>query len=745
MNFRHLLFMLVFSCTAAMAFAQYPVVPIRDVQFVDAAKLAACRDTSSYFGDTITVVGIVIMDGNLTEVASGSVQGGYRPGVHLLDTAGGGIMGDFRGMQLMGVYIDASNKQLPVTDIYNLYAGMTVKVTGIVSRFAGETQMTPLDNSSLTVLGTGTAPKPITVDLGKLNDNNRINLLPTGEAYEGSFVELKDVTVIAVTPFSGNRVSFDVQDANGNKINVSDRFLVQKTTSYSTTRTSAPYKQGKFVAPVLGTRYESLKGVILHSANGCLGGTGRGYELNPFDTSHYKIGVTPPSITEINRTPSVPKATENVLVTAKIADSDGTVATAEMYYSTNMNDSASAFVKVTMTLKSGTTDEYEATIPMQANGTLVRYYLKAVDNMTNTTLVPSSALATSKPNFLFYTVRPNGMTIQDIQKVLDYSADNSPYLGKQVTVTGVVTASAKSYDLEYVYIQDPNFNEWSGIYCTGNSDLIKLYRSEEVTVTGTVQESFGFTTLNVTSVTKTGNRKTVTPVTITQNDSAKFETREIEKYESMLVQYVNAGGGKIKVINPKLSNFGEYMIGADDNNTRNQSARVQAGIQNNNNFSSLWVSVVSDTALRTQNGEMQVPVVKTEKGQTLDTLVGILYYGFSVWTYKPRNNDDLKGFSPTLQKAMYPEIPASVFNHNRVGNISIYPNPTDGLVTVAADQMNEAIYCTVSDLSGKRIIRTENAFGNLSTDVSGLNAGVYLMRVFLADGTPVAAQKLVRK
>jgi hypothetical protein len=94
---------------------------------------------------------------------------------------------------------------------------------------------------------------------------------------------------------------------------------------------------------------------------------------------------------------------------------------------------------------------------------------------------------------------------------------------------------------------------------------------------------------------------------------------------------------------------------------------------------------------------------------------------------------------------MYPEIPASVFNHNRVGNISIYPNPTDGLVTVAADQMNEAIYCTVSDLSGKRIIRTENAFGNLSTDVSGLNAGVYLMRVFLADGTPVAAQKLVRK
>lgn len=744
MHFRQLLSTLIFCVAATSAFAQYPIVPIRDIQYVDAAKLAACNDSSSYFGDTVTVVGIVIMDGNLTEVASGSVQGGFRPGVHLLDTAGGGIMGDFRGIQIMGVYTDASNKLLPVNDIYNLYAGMTVKVTGIVSRFAGETQMTPLDNSSLTVLGTGTAPTPITVNLGNLNDNNRINQLPTGEAYEGSFIELKDVTVISVNPFSGNRVSFDVQDANGNKINVSDRFLVQKTPSYSTTRPSAPIKQGTFVAPVIGTRYESLKGMILHSANGCLGGTGRGYELNPFDTSHYKIGVTPPSITEINRTPSVPKATENALVSAKITDSDGSITAAELHYSTDETDPVSAFVKVNMTLKSGTTDEYEATIPMQPNGTLVRYYLRATDNMSNVTLVPSNALAT-KPNFMFYTVRANGMTIQDVQKVLDYSADNSPYLGKQVTVKGVVTASAKSYDLEYVYIQDPDFNEWSGIYCTGNSDLIKLYRTEEVIVTGTVQESFGFTTLNVTSVTKTGNRKNVAPVTITQNDSAKFASREIEKYESMLVQYVNAGGGKIKVINPRLSNFGEYIIGADDNNSWNQSARVQAGIQNNNNFSSLWVSVVSDTSLRTQNGEMQVPVVKAEKGQTLDTLVGILYYGFNVWTYKPRNNDDLKGFSPTLQKAMYPEIPASIYDFSAFGRISIYPNPTQGWVNIVAENAKDAMYCTISDLSGKQLMQTEQAFGNLRADVSGLHSGVYLMQVFMADGTPVATHKLVRQ
>ncbi len=743
MNIRKLLVLLILISTWGFANAQYPVVSIHDVQYVDATKLAACNDSSAYHGDTITVIGYVMADANLTDIPSSSVQGGFRPAVHLADTAQGGKMGNFSGIQIMGVYLDASNKSLPVNDIYNLYEGMMVKLTGIVSTFAGETQMTPLDNSSLTVLGTGPKPQAVKVDLGKLNDNNRNNLLETGETYEGSFVELNDLTVIAVNPFSGNRVSFDVQDANGNKINVSDRFFVQKTSSYTTTRPSAPVKQGAFVAPVLGTRYATLKGILLHSANGCLGGTGRGYELNPFDTSHYVVGITPPNINEITRTPMVPKSSEAAAISAKIFDSDGSIATAEFYYSTDETDPISAFVKGTLTLKSGTTDEYETSIPAQPNGTIVRYYFKAVDNANNTTIVPSSALSTSNPNFLFYTVRENGMSIVDLQKVLDVSADNSPYLGKTVTVTGVVTASAKPYDLEYVFIQDPNYSEWSGIYCTGNSDLIKLYRTEEVTVTGTVQESFGFTTLNVSNVQKTGNRKAVNPVTITQYDSMMFANKQIEKYESMLVQFVNAKGGKLKVTNPKLSNFGEYSIGAEEGATRNASARVQAGIQNSNNNSSLWVSLVSDTTLKTTNGEMQVAAVQTESTQTLDTLVGVLTYGFSVWTYKPRNNDDLKGISVTLEKAMYPAIPASV-KHFVNAKFNVYPNPVSDLLTVDLDANHGLCYGQIVDLSGRVVIASQPSNTTLQMSTLSLNAGVYLLQVRNQNGTLLGVQKIVK-
>lgn len=743
MNIRKLLVLLILISTWGFANAQYPVVSIHDVQYVDATKLAACNDSSAYHGDTITVIGYVMADANLTDIPSSSVQGGFRPAVHLADTAQGGKMGNFSGIQIMGVYLDASNKSFPVNDIYNLYEGMMVKLTGIVSTFAGETQMTPLDNSSLTVLGTGPKPQAVKVDLGKLNDNNRNNLLETGETYEGSFVELNDLTVIAVNPFSGNRVSFDVQDANGNKINVSDRFFVQKTSSYTTTRPSAPVKQGAFVAPVLGTRYATLKGILLHSANGCLGGTGRGYELNPFDTSHYVVGITPPNINEITRTPMVPKSSEAAAISAKIFDSDGSIATAEFYYSTDETDPISAFVKGTLTLKSGTTDEYETSIPAQPNGTIVRYYFKAVDNANNTTIVPSSALSTTNPNFMFYTVRDNGMSIVDLQKVLDVSADNSPYLGQTVTVTGVVTASAKPYDLEYVFIQDPNYSEWSGIYCTGNSDLIKLYRTEEVTVTGTVQESFGFTTLNVSNVQKTGNRKAVNPVTITQYDSMMFANKQIEKYESMLVQFVNAKGGKLKVINPKLSNFGEYSIGAEEGATRNASARVQAGIQNSNNNSSLWVSLVSDTTLKTTNGEMQVAAVQTESTQTLDTLVGVLTYGFSVWTYKPRNNDDLKGMSVTLEKAMYPAIPASV-KHFVNAKFNVYPNPVSDLLTVDLDANHGLCYGQIVDLSGRVVIASQPSNTTLQMSTLSLNAGVYLLQVRNQNGTLLGVQKIVK-
>ena len=710
------------------------IVAVSDIQFVSATDLANCKDLSSYDGQTITTVGVVMHDGGLTEVASGSVNGGYRPGVHILDTAANGAMGSFGGLQIHGVYEDGAGQSQPVSTLNNLVAGMIVKVTGTVDAYQGETQMYPSDNSSVTVIGTTTAPAADTINMGLLNDNTRTNKLQSGEEWEGSYVSFKNVTVVAVSTFGGNRVSFDISDENGNTINVSDRFLAQKLANRPLVNPSSPQTKGEFEAPIVGTKYESISGIILHSENGCTGAPGRGYELNPFLASHYKVGDTPPSISEVTRTPLVPASTDAVNIKAKIIDFNGTVADQSIYYTTDVNADNTAFTEVPMTLKSGTTDEFEGTIPANTEGTIVKYYIKATDNDDNHSYEPFTASNTTGAT-AFYTVRDNGLTIVDLQYVLDATSDASPYRNQEVTVKGYITASAKPYDLEDVYMQDKDATEWGGIRLTGSADLISLYRTQEVEVTGTVEESFGFTQLVVTSVTKTGNTAEITPIEVPVSDSLGRLNRGLEKYESMLVKMVNTGG-KVKISNPRLNPFGEWTVASDTGASFANSTKVQTGVKNGNNNSSLWVSVVSDSAFETTEGVMEVPLVVATKEMDMDAIIGVLYYGFNQYALKPRNNDDLVGFSVELDTTDYPEI-VSVQDFKALG-MRFYPNPVTSVIHVEVENNAQGI-CTVRSLDG-RVVAESVLLENTKVDVSALMSGLYILEFTSKEGHKASAK-----
>ena len=710
------------------------IVAVSDIQFVSATDLANCKDLSSYDGQTITTVGVVMHDGGLTEVASGSVNGGYRPGVHILDTAANGAMGSFGGLQIHGVYEDGAGQSQPVSTLNNLVAGMIVKVTGTVDAYQGETQMYPSDNSSVTVIGTTTAPAADTINMGLLNDNTRTNKLQSGEEWEGSYVSFKNVTVVAVSTFGGNRVSFDISDENGNTINVSDRFLAQKLANRPLVNPSSPQTKGEFEAPIVGTKYESISGIILHSENGCTGAPGRGYELNPFLASHYKVGDTPPSISEVTRTPLVPASTDAVNIKAKIIDFNGTVADQSIYYTTDVNADNTAFTEVPMTLKSGTTDEFEGTIPANTEGTIVKYYIKATDNDDNHSYEPFTASNTTGAT-AFYTVRDNGLTIVDLQYVLDATSDASPYRNQEVTVKGYITASAKPYDLEDVYMQDKDATEWGGIRLTGSADLISLYRTQEVEVTGTVEESFGFTQLVVTSVTKTGNTAEISPIEVPVSDSLGRLNRGLEKYESMLVKMVNTGG-KVKISNPRLNPFGEWTVASDTGASFANSTKVQTGVKNGNNNSSLWVSVVSDSAFETTEGVMEVPLVVATKEMDMDAIIGVLYYGFNQYAVKPRNNDDLVGFSVELDTTDYPEI-VSVQDFKALG-MRFYPNPVTSVINVDVEN-NAQGTCTVRSLDG-RVVAESVLLENTKVDVSALMSGLYILEFTSKEGHKASAK-----
>lgn len=718
-----------------MSFAQ-TALSVRDIQYISPTDLADCKDLSAYDGQEVKTVGIVMHDGNLTELASGSVNGGYRPGVHILDTSSNG-MGDFRGIQIHGVYTDGSGQSQPVSKLDNLVAGMIIEVTGTVGNYQGETQVFPSDNSSVNVIGSVTAPQAQVIDLGNLNDNSRTNNFVTGEEWEGSFVQLDNVTVVSVSIFSGNRVSFDVSDDNGNLINVSDRFLVQKQSGRTLVNPSSPQTDGEFVAPIPGTKYESLRGIILHSENGCSGGTGRGYELNPFDKSHYKVGDTPPSITEVKRTPLVPTSSDNLTISAKIIDFNGSVVSQKLYYTDDLTKDNTSFTETTFTLKAGSSDEYEGTIPAFANGTIVKYYISATDDDGNKSYAPFTAKNQDGAT-AFYTVRDEGLTIRDLQYVLDPTSDASPYEGQTVTVKGYVTASAKPYDLEDVYIQDKDAKEWAGIRLSGSSDLLELWRTEEVEVTGEIVESFGFTQMLVSSVTKTGNKAEIAPIELPVSDSAGRVNRGMEKYEGMLVRVVNQGG-KVKIANPRLNPFGEWMISSDTGASFNNSTKVQTGVKNGNNNSSLWVSVVSNDTFANIEGIMEVPAIEATKEMDMDALIGLVYYGFSQYSIKPRNNDDIVGFSLPLESTNYAGDTAtnSIINIENNG-LTFYPNPSRNVLNVKTNNSKGGILY-VKSIAGKEIIKS-TILDQVELNVESLIPGMYMLEFIDSNGFKMSAK-----
>ncbi len=737
---RRILTLCVALISSAVMYGQsYPLVSIKQIN--TPIDLAACNDTSTYLGDTVRFRAHVVTDGGLSEVASGSVQGGNRPFIYMIDTASNGVVDSLSGIEVMGVYTDGSGNLQPIPGFTALLQGDKVEVTGVVEQFDGNTQFTTIDVNSVTLLASGdllpSAFVPKALSAGDLNDNQRVNNVQTGEWWQNSFIELTNVTVVQVIPFSGNRVSFNVADANGNVVNVSDRFLAQRTSSHTVVNPNSPSTTGtgSFVAPSVGTFYSSLKGIMRHSANGCTGGTGRGYEINPFDTSHYAVGATAPSITNVLSFPVVPSSSDSVLISADITDADGTIDTVQLFWSANASTPSGSFTSVNMVNTSGNTYEYY--VPAQADGSLVRYYIRAVDNDGSAVLFPSSPSSQVDPYVNHYSVRDNGLRIFDIQ----YSGNGtgeSVFEGQTVTVRGFITAARRDCDLEYVYLQDPNDTIFAGIALIPNQDLDNVYRDQEIQVTGQVQETFGVTYLNVDSYIGLNNTQTIMPTPVDPSDP----NLDMEMYEGMLISYQNPNGGQVYV-SDENAGFGEYRIATDPSFGSSQSSRVLAGRQSGTSAtSSLYVSLISDSSYVTSGGNLMVPAVITQNGMSMDAMHGVLWYSFGNYKLLPRNNFDIVNLSTPLDTTNC-NVPTNVsINENLIGELAVYPNPAKTTVNVV-NTNGEPVNVQIIDLNGRVILETQKSQSIQVLDVNNLVPGVYILKASSQNGEFVKTHKVV--
>ena len=76
-------------------------------------------------------------------------------------------------------------------------------------------------------------------------------------------------------------------------------------------------------------------------------------------------------------------------------------------------------------------------------------------------------------------------------------------------------------------------------------------------------------------------------------------------------------------------------------------------------------------------------------------------------------------------------------NENLMTNCSIYPNPANDKLYVETLTQTQILTVEIYDIYGRRQQSTVNGQQSLSIDVSGLNAGIYIIKINSKEGNIV--------
>lgn len=741
--------LLIMWMFVSMSFAQYPTVTIQQIQEVPLANLQADNDSSLYHGDTVIVYGTIMMDGRVEDPANpgGPLVRNATPGGHHNLWIQSGT-GPWSGLDLF--HLNGETTPTSPIDMLDLVAGDSVKVTGFIEEFAGhETEIMPI---SIELLPQPGKPiKPVVRSVGDFNDANKDDNRVTGEQWEGMYVEFHNLSVVNIV--SGRFI--DMQDANGNVIQLSDRFRAFQIAGQG----------GNFQTPPLGAVYDTVRGVIAHGR-----ADQDGYQLYPFRAEDLVLGqIVPPTVTNIRPNPVTPAETQDINVSATITD-NGTIVSAKLYYGIGASTQPGSYFEVPMTSSGGST--FTGTIPNTAfsNGDVVVFYVEATDDDTLSIVAPNVPNG-SDPRFV--VVDNDGPSIKNVQ-FSPFEAGNSSYDGVEVTLTGIVTASSKPGDLGFVYIQQPGEDKWAGLPLLENPALSNLDRGDLVEVTGTITEQFAnefqlsnWTAMEVSTVSvQSSGNQVPTAVVVNPNDFYRNTSTQTfpdpaltEPYEAMLVQFAGPlyVANKLPDASPSnpTTNFGEWMIGNDPFDI--SGCRVLAGRRDSRNFASLAFPALNDSFYLTNAGIVDTNFVKdvyiVETGDTLCGLIGIMAYSFGEYKLFPRNGDDIPSVednSGTLRPALSGQnfpfpgglgnagcanadyIALDVLPEFAGSEVKVYPNPGRYYLNVDFDLMapqNGVI--ELRDLMGRAVMsETFNGVsGSVRLNTERLLPGTYVVVV----------------
>ena len=561
--------------------------------------------------------------------------------------------------------------------------GMIVNFTGVLATFGGLTQLNLITNPviPIEIVSAGNPiPEPLVLTAADLDG-------PIGEQWEGMFVKLENVEMVnrSITGDIGS-----ITDASGGTTYISEYFQIFDDA----------FNDGINLFPSTGTRF-TLTGFVREESTATPGDI---YSVNPRDLSDIIILTNPPQISGIMRDPEVPFSNDLVSVSAIIVDeAPGTVQSAVLNYSVDEG----TFIQISMTAD---VDTFSASIPAQADGAFVRYFVTAEDDDADKVSQPAD---TSRANgrVFFYTIRDDGFNIADVQNTHGYFGDQSGYVGYEVTLTGVVMTDSTD-EVGDIYIQDASA-AWSGIWV--NSVPRAYPKGDEVSVVGMIEENFGITRMNnVTDI-------TLLNAGVGAFDAVDVTTAEIgnggenlEAFESVLVRISN-----LTVTNPfpdAPSNFGEFTVSDGSGDLRIDDNFDAFSGQGNDTTYALDLHI--------------------------DEILGMGYFSFGNAKLIPRDSTDVVIGPTAIQQV--DNLPGSFALEQN------YPNPFNPSTTIKYHIAEASkVKLTIYDIIGRKIanlVQARQAPGEytITFDASQLATGVYFYKLEAGNFTKTHKMLLIK-
>jgi hypothetical protein len=689
----------------AMAQNPYPIITIDSVQFVSDSKLTASPvvDVPDYisptfknttFRDTVRFDGIVVSN-PLTYGLSATL----RKAAYIQKEGGG----PWSGVLVMCDPATTPAAGRPTlaqfiteTKFYeNFVPGYKVRVSARFAAFQNETQMNLLRNNAnwsnaVEQLDLNTYQpvySVITVDslmTGNQTAGTWTQQKARGEKWEGVLVEIRNVRVTNVTPFGGTRWNWSIIDDAGNELVIRDMSSHFRNDDNEDTIPKIP---NVFVPPVAGTGLSYIRGIITEYTVGNIARYGI-IPLNPADVG--PCNICPPRIGNRLRTPIVPTANDSVTITARITG-DTALASVNLSYA---KSDTNVFFTIPM-VKDPLSDNFSAKIPPYPAGTLVKYFIRAIDGRNISIVVPDT-LATGQQHY----VTANGINnIRDIQFTAAPATGASIWNGDSIpsmNVTGVVTATRMN---NQTIIQDGQGVN-SAIFVQ-NSDATQNWKiGDSILITAArVSEVFNVTTLFNPTATIIKSNATLPAFEMNLPiDSFRLNrVRYARPWEGVLMSWDSVYVAQTNADSATNGQFGEWAFSKDS--TANLGLRVD----------DLNASILN------MNRDLT-------KGQFFEYVKGAMFFSFSNFKLIPRMLSDvglcgLDTFAPVITlngnefdtvevgSGTYNDVGATAFD-NRDGNLTGYLSITGTVNT--AQLGNYVITYATSDFCGNSESITRN-------------------------------------